>query len=165
MRSHSIVIMFGLMLAACSTVPPCPPAGLDLDGDCVADANDKCAQTPETKNQYKDEDGCPDNLPVPIEKNVVMRLQSVAFAPGTDSLNGFSQATLDPIAESMERFPYMQIEIACFASDTALAAQQAQAIKSYLVSRGVKSDRMQIAGYPIPNGPNPRTDPSLKRID
>jgi len=157
--------MLSLVLTACSSVPPCPPAGLDHDGDCVADSIDKCAQAPETRNQFKDEDGCPDNLPIPLEKNVKMRLQSVTFEPGTAILSGFSHATLDQIAESMERFPYMQIEIACYESDTALAARQAQAIKAYLESRGVASARMQVAGLPVPAGSNPQTDPSLNRID
>lgn len=165
MRTCSIVIMLGLVLAACSTVPPCPPAGVDHDGDCVADSIDKCLQASETRNQFKDEDGCPDNLPVPLTKNVKMRLQSVTFEPGTATLSGFYQATLDQIAESMERFPYMQIEIACYGSDTALAAGQAQAIKTYLESRGVASARMQAVGFTVPAGPNPRTDPSLNRID
>lgn len=36
------------------------PAGLDADGDGVSDQSDACPGTPEDKDGYLDEDGCPD---------------------------------------------------------------------------------------------------------
>lgn len=165
MRIRILILSLGLVFASCSGVPPCPPAGLDGDRDCVADSIDKCANALETMNQYKDEDGCPDNVPVPLAKNVLMRLESVTFQPGTADLAGFSHAILDQMAESMQRFPYMQIEIACFEDDTRLALRRAQAIKSYLEGLSIPSSRMQAVGLPLPVGPNPRTEPSLRRID
>ena len=39
-----------------------PPAanGHDLDGDGIADANDKCPDMPEDRDAFEDADGCPD---------------------------------------------------------------------------------------------------------
>jgi OOP family OmpA-OmpF porin len=37
------------------------PAGLDADGDGVSDQQDACPSTPEDKDGYLDEDGCPDD--------------------------------------------------------------------------------------------------------
>jgi hypothetical protein len=37
------------------------PAGLDADGDGIGDAQDACPGTPEDKDGYLDEDGCPDD--------------------------------------------------------------------------------------------------------
>jgi hypothetical protein len=36
----------------------------DSDGDGVTDANDRCAGQAETKNNWRDDDGCPDTAPI-----------------------------------------------------------------------------------------------------
>jgi outer membrane protein OmpA-like peptidoglycan-associated protein len=40
---------------------PSRPRLIDSDGDGLLDPNDRCVAEPETKNDYQDEDGCPDN--------------------------------------------------------------------------------------------------------
>jgi outer membrane protein OmpA-like peptidoglycan-associated protein len=42
--------------------PPAPPEGpKDTDGDGILDPDDKCPTEPEDKDNFEDEDGCPDN--------------------------------------------------------------------------------------------------------
>ena len=40
--------------------PPPPPPPMDSDGDGLLDPVDKCPQEPEDKDDFQDEDGCPD---------------------------------------------------------------------------------------------------------
>jgi len=41
--------------------PPPPPPPADTDGDGILDPDDRCVNEPETRNDYQDTDGCPDN--------------------------------------------------------------------------------------------------------
>ncbi len=47
-----------------AAVEPAPPAPVDTDGDGIYDHADKCPEKPETKNDFEDEDGCPDEVVV-----------------------------------------------------------------------------------------------------
>jgi outer membrane protein OmpA-like peptidoglycan-associated protein len=50
--------------------PPAPVAAtpqVDTDKDGIPDARDKCPREPETKNGYKDDDGCPDKNPHDVD--------------------------------------------------------------------------------------------------
>jgi OmpA-OmpF porin, OOP family len=44
----------------CGKLPPPPPKEKDTDGDGLIDKIDKCPTEPEDKDQFQDEDGCPD---------------------------------------------------------------------------------------------------------
>jgi outer membrane protein OmpA-like peptidoglycan-associated protein len=92
-----------------------------------------------------------------------MRLPDLTFDPGTANMNGYSQAALASTLKGMKRFPYMQIEIACYGQDTSLARKQAEAVKSYLENNSIQGSRIEALGKPIP--PNGRTEPSIRRID
>jgi outer membrane protein OmpA-like peptidoglycan-associated protein len=41
--------------------PPPPPPPADTDGDGILDPDDRCVNEPETRNDFQDTDGCPDN--------------------------------------------------------------------------------------------------------
>ena len=43
-------------------ITPAAPIIVDMDGDGILDEVDTCPEQPETFNQYRDEDGCPDAL-------------------------------------------------------------------------------------------------------
>lgn len=55
----------GLRLLAAEDKPeaekPRPPRVIDSDGDGIMDPDDRCVAEPETKNDFEDSDGCPDN--------------------------------------------------------------------------------------------------------
>ncbi|MDB4932660.1 MAG: Flagellar motor rotation protein MotB [Myxococcaceae bacterium] len=42
-------------------LPPTPAPPADADGDGILDPDDRCPTEPETRNDYQDADGCPDN--------------------------------------------------------------------------------------------------------
>jgi outer membrane protein OmpA-like peptidoglycan-associated protein len=57
------VLLFGLhvMLGSIAAIPPPPPpVDGDRDGDGIADSRDKCPDAPEDKDEFEDQDGCPD---------------------------------------------------------------------------------------------------------
>lgn len=65
----------GVLLADEDLCPqqPGPPANrgcplIDSDDDDIPDVLDSCPQQPETINQINDLDGCPDSVPVPVQK-------------------------------------------------------------------------------------------------
>ncbi len=165
MKKLCTIALVGLSVIGGSCTPPCPPAILDRDGDCVADSMDKCQDAAEVKNDFRDGDGCPDNLPIPLDRSVTMRLESISFAQGTAELAGDSPTMLQNIADRMERFPYMQIEINCYEDNGELAQKRAESIKTWIQNQGIAPERMQAVGKPMPANPEARTDPSVKRID
>lgn len=58
--------------------------GLDVDKDGIPDANDRCPYEPETANGYRDEDGCPDELPtLPDLRPAAPAAESEDLAPTT----------------------------------------------------------------------------------
>lgn len=65
MRGRSFwVLTTAIFIGACgdgSTGPTSPPPNPDTDGDGIANVIDACPTTPETFNNWADDDGCPDN--------------------------------------------------------------------------------------------------------
>ena len=54
----------------------------DRDNDGVADAQDKCPDKPETKNDYQDDDGCPDTVPEKL-KVFAGAIRGIEFKTGS----------------------------------------------------------------------------------
>ena len=134
----------------------CPDADNDADG--VPDASDKCADAAETKNGFEDEDGCADELPAKVTA-IVGPLTGVTFKANTADLAGASAKKLDAIAATLVEFPTIKVEIAAHTDDQALAKgskfesadalsqAQADAVKAYLVSKGVADANITAKGY------------------
>ncbi len=53
------------VVATPAPAPVEPIVDPDRDGDGLVDASDRCADQPETRNGWEDEDGCPDQVPDP----------------------------------------------------------------------------------------------------
>jgi len=125
----------------------CPEA--DNDGDGILDVDDKCPSAAETFNQIDDEDGCPDSgkdLVCPM-LNVNFKYDTVEFV-GTDPI-----PALDEIAETLKSYPAMRVKITGHtdnhgsdAYNQDLSVRRAQAIKDYLVKRGVDPSRLTTEG-------------------
>jgi OOP family OmpA-OmpF porin len=126
----------------------------DNDNDGVPDAADKCPDQPETKNGYQDDDGCPDDVPAAV--TAVLGPVAVTFKPNSDAFAG-STAALDKVAKALADAKDVKVEIAAhtddvapkgkFTDNTALSQARADAIKAYLVKKGVSDAQLTATGY------------------
>lgn len=123
----------------------CPAAPGDADGDGIADAADKCPIVAEVKNDWQDDDGCPDEAPPAALRSVLGPMAGVSFAPDKAELLPVSYPALDRTVQALLASPETKLEIAAYNPPPAppeLALQRAEAIKAYLISKGVAADRL-----------------------
>lgn len=121
----------------------------DADGDGVDDKNDKCPGT--AARTRVDSAGCPILF---TEAKTPVVLRGVTFESGRSALKPDSYTILDIVAASLVANPDIKIEIAghtdntgSSAINTRLSQERAEAVRSYLASKGVVPDRMIAKGY------------------
>lgn len=137
----------------CPTVPaPGTPDGcpLDSDGDGILDAQDKCPTVPAPGTA----DGCPVKV---IEEVVVIEkftLEGVNFDNDSAKLRPESFIILDKAAETLNKWGTVKVEVAGYTDSVssveynlALSQRRADAVRDYLVSKGVAADRLTTKGY------------------
>jgi outer membrane protein OmpA-like peptidoglycan-associated protein len=124
----------------------CP---MDADGDRVFDGLDRCPNT--AAGQQVDANGCP--ILFEADKPTLV-LQGVTFATGSAQLTGDSRTVLDIVAESLRGNPDVRVEVGGHTDNTGssvvntrLSQARAEAVRDYLLSRGVATDRMTARGY------------------
>lgn len=120
---------------------------LDTDKDGVPDGIDKCPDSGE--GVAVDEFGCPIAKPL----TEMIRLNIKYEAGSTDPDEG-SKAVLDDIAERMEIYSDVQIEINGYTdalgsgrANLKISERRAQAVMDYLESKGVSAHRMKAQGF------------------
>lgn len=116
----------------------------DSDNDGIIDNRDECPNTPE--GTRVDGSGCP--------LGDTVELSGVTFELDSDRLRPDAKTILDEVARVMERYPEMLVEVAghtdSLGSDAynqQLSQQRAEAVRQYLIERGVSPDRMTAVGY------------------
>ncbi|MDZ4680924.1 MAG: OmpA family protein [Saprospiraceae bacterium] len=87
-------------------------------------------------------------------KEKLLRLNYVYFDAGAAKLTELSRYELDNLAESLNKYPNMTIEVGGHTDNTGDAAQnltlsseRARAVKDYLVGKGIAASRLQAVGY------------------
>src|SRR6266571_850579 len=145
----------GTMTGARVDAQGCPT---DADGDGVDDTKDKCPGT--AAGTRVDAAGCPILF---TEAKTPVVLRGVTFETGRSALKPDSYTILDIVAASLAANPAIKIEIAGHTDNTGLSATnvrlsqaRAQAVLTYLASKGVTLDRMVAKGYGAtqPDAPN-----------
>ncbi len=128
------------------------PAATDKDGDGVLDGKDKCPDQPETKNGFEDSDGCPDVLPDRV-KAFTGVIQGIEFDLRKATIRASSHAVLDKSAALLVEYPALEVIIAGHTDNTGardtnvkLSKERAEAVKAYLVSKGVDAARIETRG-------------------
>ena len=115
----------------------------DNDGDGVADGNDRCVGDAETINGYTDSDGCPDSQHP--------EMAAVPFVRGSLGFTAESAASLDKTFQVLQQNPAFRVEIGGHSSSDessrALSLRRAEAVKAYLVHRGIQEGRLRVLGY------------------
>lgn len=116
----------------------------DSDGDGIADYLDRC---PGTANGVKvDNKGC--KLSARIE------LRGVTFASNSAKLSSASSSVLDEMAATLKRYPDQRVEVAGHTDNkgarsynVSLSQKRAEAVRKYLIDKGVAADKLTARGY------------------
>ncbi len=138
---------------ACPTVPApgtadgCP---LDSDGDGIPDAMDKCPTVPAPGTV----DGCPPKAEeaAPVPKKLV--LEGVNFDNDSARLRADATAILDQAAATLKEWGEIKVEVAGHADSVSsdayneqLSQRRAEAVRAYLIGRGIAAERLSAKGY------------------
>lgn len=124
---------------------------LDSDGDGIVDGVDKCPTV-----YAKTADGCPlpaaaaEPAPVPQK----LALEGVNFDYDQASLRPESQGKLDEAAETLNKWGTVNVEVAGHTDSMGgdeynmdLSQQRAEAVRNYLIGKGVAAERLTAKGY------------------
>ena len=120
----------------------------DSDGDGVLNATDKCPDTP--AGTTVDAVGCA----ALFTGGGALVLEGVNFETGKAVLLPASTAVLDRVAESLANNPGVNVEVGGHtdntgsrATNTRLSAARANAVRDYLIGKGIDGARLTAKGY------------------
>jgi len=121
----------------------------DRDNDGIDDDHDKCPDIAGTQAN----NGCPD-VPANVSKSVGMIGPNVSFGANTAKLNTRSNASLDKLVAIMNDNPGLKVKIEAHTSNAGdatknqtLSENRANAVKDYLVCKGISADRITAEGF------------------
>jgi OOP family OmpA-OmpF porin len=138
----------------CPTVPGDGPDGCptDSDGDGIPNNVDKCPDQPETVNSFEDTDGCPDELPQ-IVKKFTGAIAGISFETNKATIKPTSFKVLDEASKVLVDYASLRVEISghtdisgTLEHNLTLSKDRADAVKAYIVGRGVAQDRIETRG-------------------
>ncbi len=153
----------------------CPE--LDNDSDGIEDDIDICPDEPEEFNGYLDEDGCPDETKAVVQDDRIVILEKVFFFVNEDRIKPESYGVLDAVASALEANP--QVERLRVEGHTdsqgsdsynqELSERRAQAVRLYLLGRGIADERLLSEGYgelyPIASNFTPEGREQNRRVE
>lgn len=121
----------------------------DSDGDGIVDIKDSCPTTAGPASNK----GCPELKPE--EKKVLeFAMKAVQFETGSAKLLASSNKTLDEIVKIMQNYPEQKLRINGHTDSIGeayenqkLSERRVKACYDYLVSKGIKSNRISYTGY------------------
>lgn len=153
-----------------------PATTTDRDGDGIMDAQDKCPDAPETRNGFIDEDGCPDEAPPPALLPFIGTIQGVTFEADKATLTPNSSAVLDRAVVALQETPTAKLEIVGYTDNSGdskmnheLSLRRAEAVKAYLISKGVTAARLSALGHgeehPIADNATPEGREKNRRVE
>jgi outer membrane protein OmpA-like peptidoglycan-associated protein len=121
----------------------------DTDGDGVMDSADRCPGT--SAGERVDAIGCPVLFP---ERQRRIVLEGVNFETASANLTDQSFVTLNRVAASLAAHPELQVEVAGYTDSRGsdlynqrLSQSRAEAVRAYLIQRGVAPERLSARGY------------------
>ena len=122
---------------------------VDTDGDGVNDEDDKCPTVAGTAENQ----GCPE-IKADVIRQVTHAASNIYFATGKFVLLSKSFKGLDEVAKIMKEDEAMKIaidghtdDVGSEASNVRLSENRANAVKNYLVKKGVDASRIVVTGY------------------
>jgi outer membrane protein OmpA-like peptidoglycan-associated protein len=139
---------------------------VDTDGDGILDKDDWC---PNEKG-LKENNGCPK-----LEE-YNFNAKSIQFATGSTRLLTTATKELDKLVDILNEHPDFRISIEGHTDNTGQAAfnqtlseKRANAVKDYLVKKGISEDRLNAAGFgqtqPIEDNKTSKGRAANRRVD
>jgi outer membrane protein OmpA-like peptidoglycan-associated protein len=130
----------------------------DKDNDGINDEEDKC---PDIAGIAANS-GCPE-VPANLSKSLGLAAQGISFGTGASTkLTTKSNASLDKVVTMLNENPALKIRIEAHTDNAGdadanmkLSQDRAEAVKAYLVSKGISEDRIITEGF---GGTQPITD-------
>ena len=122
----------------------------DTDGDGVLDKDDKCIDKvgPASNN------GCPEGVSADDSSAIDNYAKSILFNTGKSSFKPGVTEKLDKVYELMSKYPKFSFTIAGHtdsdgraSSNLRLSDKRANAVKDYLVKKGIDASRLSAIGY------------------
>ncbi|OIP28998.1 MAG: hypothetical protein AUK47_28645 [Deltaproteobacteria bacterium CG2_30_63_29] len=153
----------------------CPD--LDNDHDGLLDGEDQCPDQAEIINGIDDEDGCPDQgeSRVNITKEKIEILEKIEFKSNKAAIETKSLAVLNQVASVLKTHPdikKIRIEghtdsVGKAARNKTLSQQRAEAVRDYLVAKGIDESRLDAVGFgqEKPLDPANPKDGSNRRVE
>jgi OOP family OmpA-OmpF porin len=122
----------------------------DTDGDGVNDDEDKCP----TKAGTRANNGCPEEVKKEVVEKINYAAGKVQFAVNKAVLTPASKKVLDGVADILRQQPELKLAIGGHTSSDGsrelnlrLSQQRADAVKNYLISKGIEAERLSATGY------------------
>ena len=123
----------------------------DTDGDKVPDRDDKCPGTP--AGMAVDANGCQKLFDAAAGQTTIV-LQGVTFPAGSSRITLADRPILDRVAQALVANPTIKVEVGghtdnsgARATNVRLSQARANAVRTYLISKGVDGSRITAAGY------------------
>ncbi len=147
----------------------CPIPDTDKDG--INDEEDKCPTVPGTRENL----GCP-AIKEEVVKKINFAAQNIYFASGKYTLLSKSNKGLNEVAEILKAEPELKMAIDGHTDNTGkadknqtLSENRANAVKAYLVSKGVSEAQLTSAGHgqdvPVADNKTPAGRQKNRRVE
>ncbi len=144
----------------------------DTDGDGVNDEEDQCIDQPGTRANK----GCPEEIKKEIIEKVSYAAKKIQFQVNKAELTPGSKAVLDEVAELLEDNPALHLTIGGHTSNDGtrafnikLSQARADAVKSYILSKGIRESRLRAVGYgpdqPLNSGKTAAEKAANRRVE
>jgi OmpA-OmpF porin, OOP family len=140
----------------------------DSDNDGINDEEDKCPTTAGSKTN----NGCPD-----LKEQYNFQAKNIQFATGKSDFLPSAIAEMNKLAEIMKQHPELKkVNIEGHTDNTgkadknlALSQKRCDAVKAYLVKKGISADRLSAVGYgdtkPSADNATPAGRTANRRVD